>query len=154
MRFVKVVLAAAALPLAQAFRPACLSCGCKALRSTKASVTARRAHHTSYSVAGAAPRHSTRLSVTSDPSSETESSPDASPSSDSKQGLAKLRGYGLAGVLAYGGLNGLYYSIAFTLAWYGTMASSNAPAAMGVAASFRRFFKVSWYLSFACSSQA
>jgi hypothetical protein len=143
MRFVKVVLAAAALPLAQSFSPTCLSCGCKPLGSTKAEVTAKRAHHASYSVAGAAPRRSTRLSVDSDPSFEPSSSPSGSSSDDSKQGLAKLRGYGLAGVLAYGGLNGLYYSIAFTLAWYGTMASSSAPAAMGVAASFRRFFKVS-----------
>ncbi|KAG5176322.1 hypothetical protein JKP88DRAFT_336114 [Tribonema minus] len=60
--------------------------------------------------------------------------------SDSLKGMNKLRSYGFAGILAYGALNGVYYSIAFALAWYGTTRGAGAPA--GVAAAAKLFFKV------------
>ena len=47
--------------------------------------------------------------------------------------LAQLRRYGLAGVLAYGLLNTLYYSVAFTIAF----AASGAGRGQGVRAAWQ-----------------
>jgi hypothetical protein len=57
---------------------------------------------------------------------------------------AALRSYGLAGVLAYGLLNTLYYTCAFLVVWVYVL---KVPAGLGTAAAARRFgetFVVVW----------
>jgi hypothetical protein len=52
--------------------------------------------------------------------------------------LATLRAYGLAGVLSYGLLNTLYYSVAFLVAWTTVV---QAPSGLGYAAAGKAFAK-------------
>ncbi|CAM9508074.1 unnamed protein product [Sphacelaria rigidula] len=76
--------------------------------------------------------------------------PDTPPKRVGKMKAAsdKLRAYGLAGVLAYGVMNQLYYSAAFVVLWLGPIGAvaATAPATAGlgatVAASTKQFGKV------------
>ncbi|CAN0112376.1 unnamed protein product, partial [Phaeothamnion confervicola] len=69
----------------------------------------------------------------------------ASSDGKSNSALKRLREYGAAGVLAYGCLNGLYYSLAFTVAWLSMGGAGAGAAGAGtsvIGAAFRRSVKV------------
>ncbi|XP_024003835.1 uncharacterized protein LOC18027021 isoform X2 [Eutrema salsugineum] len=57
----------------------------------------------------------------------------------SKELLKKLKRYGVSGILSYGLLNTVYYSIAFLLVWFYV---APAPGKMGYFAAAERFLKV------------
>ncbi|XP_010554491.1 PREDICTED: uncharacterized protein LOC104824199 isoform X2 [Tarenaya hassleriana] len=57
----------------------------------------------------------------------------------SKEVLEKLKKYGISGVLSYGLLNTVYYTIAFLLVWFYV---APAPGRMGYVAAVERFLKV------------